>query len=53
MRWGAWGYTIGSAIFEGKLSQNISLAGQIKAVMAEIEKKEEKLASQRLLFFHT
>lgn len=42
MRLGAWGFTIGSAIFERKLSQNISLADQIKAVMAEIEKKEEK-----------
>ena len=42
MRLGAWGFAIGSAIFERKLSQNISLADQIKAVMAEIEKKEEK-----------
>jgi thiamine monophosphate synthase len=39
---GVWGFTIGSAIFERKFSKDLSIAGQIKAIMAAIEEKEEK-----------
>jgi putative N-acetylmannosamine-6-phosphate epimerase len=42
MRLGAWGFTIGSAIFERKFSKDPSVAAQIKAIMATIEEKEEK-----------
>jgi len=33
-RAGAWGFTIGSAIFEGRLPGGLSVAGQVEAVLA-------------------
>jgi hypothetical protein len=36
-RAGAWGFTIGSAIFEGRLPGGPSVAGQVRAVLAAAE----------------
>ena len=39
---GIWGFTIGSAIFEKKFSSSRSIADQITAVMAGVERTKEK-----------
>lgn len=39
LRWKVWGFTIGSAIFEGKFSERKNVADQISAVRAAVEKK--------------
>jgi len=42
VRWGVWGFTIGSAIFEKKFSTSRSIADQLTAVMAGVERTKEK-----------
>ena len=46
VRWGVWGFTIGSAIFERKFSNSRSIADQLTAVMAEIERTKRKARAQ-------
>jgi len=38
LKWKVWGFTIGSAIFEGRFSERKNVANQISAVMAAVEK---------------
>ena len=42
VRRGVWGFTIGSAIFERKFSTSRSIADQLTAVMADVERAKEK-----------